>query len=114
MDFDKPKVYGDTFISDGLVSIFLAGKKVVLLKASPWSSYLGDRCAVVSRGSGRSSGNDLEESGDKDNDGDDVTVMIITVFVKVMMTTNHIHSKLGDDLGGLKGVELLVPEKIKT
>ena len=69
---------------------------------------------VVSRGSGRSSGNDLEESGDKDNDGDDVTVMIITVFVKVMMTTNHIHSKLGDDLGGLKGVELLVPEKIKT
>ena len=40
--------------------------------------------------------------------------MIITVFVKVMMTTNHIHSKLGDDLGGLKGVELLVPEKIKT
>ena len=41
-------------------------------------------------------------------------MMIITVFVKVMMTTNHIHSKLGDDLGGLKGVELLVPEKIKT
>ena len=68
----------------------------------------------MSRGSGRSSGNDLEESGDKDNDGDDVTVMIITVFVKVMMTTNHIHSKLGDDLGGLKGVALLVPEKIKT
>ena len=68
----------------------------------------------MSRGSGRSSGNDLEESGDKDNDGDDVTVMIITVFVKVIMTTNHIHSKLGDDLGGLKGVELSVPEKIKT
>ena len=68
----------------------------------------------MSRGSGRSSGNDLEESGDKDNDGDDVTVMIITVIVKVMMITNHIHSKLGDDLGGLKGVELSVPEKIKN
>ena len=68
----------------------------------------------MSRGSGRSSGNDLAESGDKDNDGDDVTVMIVTVFVNVMMTTNHIHSKLGDDLGGLKGVELSVPEKIKT
>ena len=68
----------------------------------------------MSRGSGRSSGNDLEESGDKDNDGDDVIVMIITVIVEVMMTTNHIHSKLGDDLGGLKGVELSVPEKIQT
>ena len=68
----------------------------------------------MSRGSGRSSGNDLEESGDKDID--DVTVMIIRKvnFVKVMMTTNHIHSKLGDDLGGLKGVELSVPEKIQT
>ena len=68
----------------------------------------------MSRGSGRSSGNDLEESRDKDIDGNDVTVMIITVIVEVMMTTNHIHSKLGDDLGGLKGVELSVPEKIKT
>ena len=66
------------------------------------------------RGSGRSSGNDLEESGDKDIDGKYVTVMIITVIVKVKMTTNHIHSKLGDDLGGLKGVELSVPEKIQT
>ena len=65
----------------------------------------------MSRGSGRSSGNDLEESGDKDNDEDDVTVIVI---VEVMMTTNHIHSKLVDDLGGLKGVELSVPEKIKT
>ena len=36
----------------------------------------------MSRGSGRSSGNDLEESGDKDID--DVTVMIITVIVKVL------------------------------
>ena len=68
----------------------------------------------MSRGSGRSSGNDLEESGDKDIDGNDVTVMIIAVIVEVMMTTNHIHSKLGDDLGGLKGVELSVPEKIKN
>ena len=68
----------------------------------------------MSRGSGRSSGNDLEESGDKDINGNDVTVMIITVIIKVMMTTNHIHSKLGDDLGGLKGVALSVPDKIKT
>jgi len=29
--------------------------------------------------------------------------------VQAMTSKNHIHSKLGDDLGGLKGVELLVP-----
>ena len=35
MDFDKPKVYGDTFISDGLV-FFTKSKKTVFFDASPY------------------------------------------------------------------------------
>ena len=46
MDFDKPKVYGDTFISDGLVNIVLGmlrmgwysqGHKFGLIDGNRWA-----------------------------------------------------------------------------
>ena len=40
MDFDKPKVYGDTFISDGLVFFLTTRSRSLLYEASvPSANY---------------------------------------------------------------------------
>ena len=35
MDFDNPKVYGDKFISDGLVFITLQDKSIIIITTTP-------------------------------------------------------------------------------